>query len=85
MTPFPKRAEILDRLKRVVIERVDVDPDLFLPEAKLVDIGIDSFSLIELVFVAEEEFGIKIPIEGLQVATVSDVLAVVERCGHAQA
>ena len=82
MTPFPGRKEILDRLKHVVIERVDVEPDQFVPEARLADIGIDSFSLIELVFVAEEEFGIKIPIEGLQVTTIGDVLAVIERCGH---
>jgi acyl carrier protein len=81
MALFPARIEILDRLRRVVTERVDVDPRQFVPEARLADIGIDSFSLIELVFVAEEEFGIKIPIEGLQVTTVDDVLNVVERCG----
>lgn len=84
MAPFPARIEILDRLRRVVTERVDVDPHQFVPEARLADIGIDSFSLIELVFVAEEEFGIKIPIEGLQVTTVDDVLNVVERCGSSE-
>lgn len=84
MTPFPNRQEILERLKRVVTERVDVDPDQFVQDARLADIGIDSFSLIELVFVAEEEFGIKIPVDGLQVTTVGDVLAVVERCGNAR-
>ncbi len=85
MAPFPERTEILDRLKQVVTERVNVDPDQLVPAARLADIGIDSFSLIELVFVAEEEFGIKIPIDGLQVTTVDDVLAVIERCGTARA
>jgi len=84
MAPFPEPKEILDRLRRIVSERVDVNPDHFVPEARLADIGIDSFSLIELVFVAEEEFEIKIPIEGLQVTTVGDVLAVVQRCGRAR-
>jgi acyl carrier protein len=85
MAPFPERTEILDRLKQVVAERVNVDPNQLVPAARLADIGIDSFSLIELVFVAEEEFGIKIPIDGLQVTTVDDVLAVIERCGTARA
>ena len=77
MTNHPDRAEILERLKRVVPEKVDVDPALLTPGAVLADIGIDSFALIELVFVAEEEFGIKIPLEGLEVRTVDDVLAIV--------
>lgn len=66
-------------MRRVVPERVDVDPAQMQPEARLADIGIDSFSLIELVFVAEEEFRVTIPVEGLEVRTVSDVLDVIQR------
>ena len=84
MAPFPDRDEVLQRLKRLVPDKVDVDPEHFTKDARLADIGIDSFALIELVFVAEEEFGIKIPVEGLQVTTVGDVLAVIERCGRAR-
>lgn len=79
MAPLPDRTEILERLRRVVPERVDVDPAQMQPEARLADIGIDSFSLIELVFVAEEEFRVTIPVEGLEVRTVSDVLDVIQR------
>jgi acyl carrier protein len=63
----------------VVPEKVDVAPELLRPDAQLADIGIDSFSLIELVFVAEEEFRVKIPFEGLKVKTVGDVIEVIER------
>lgn len=73
------RTRVLERLQCVVPEKVDVDPALLVPDAALVDIGIDSFALIELVFVAEEEFGIKIPLEGLKVRTVNDVLDVILR------
>lgn len=79
MSALPDRAAILARLKQVVPERVPVDPGLLTPDARLADIGIDSFALIELVFLAEEEFQIRIPIEGLQVKTVGDVLDVIER------
>ena len=79
MYTAPDYNEILERLRRVVPEKVDVAPELLQPDAQLVDIGIDSFSLIELVFVAEEEFKVKIPFEGLKVKTVGDVIEVIER------
>jgi len=79
MKPANHHSEILQRLRSVVPNKVAVDPDLLVPEARLADIGIDSFSLIELVFLAEEEFHIKIPVEGLEVKTVGDVLEVISR------
>ena len=79
MVAHPDRDEILVRLRRLVPERVPIDPALLKPEARLADIGIDSFCLIELVFLAEEEFRITIPVEGLAVVTVSDVLDVIQK------
>jgi acyl carrier protein len=77
----PERSEILVRLRRVVKDKVNVDPVRLEPTAILADIGIDSLSMIELVFLAEEEFSIKIPLEGLEVKTVGDVLDVIQtRC-----
>lgn len=69
---------ILARLRELVAGRIAVDPAALSLDARLADIGIDSFSLIELVFVAEEEFGIKIPMEGLRPETVGDVVEVIE-------
>ena len=70
---------ILTRLRELVRGRIAVDPAELSLDAKLADIGIDSFSLIELVFVAEEAFDIKIPMEGLRPVTVGDVVAVIEQ------
>ena len=78
MSPnLPLQSEILHRLKEICHGKVPIDLVRFSPEADLSDIGVDSFSLIELVFLAEEEFGIRIPVEGLKVRTVSDVLEVI--------
>lgn len=79
MRTVPDRAEILERLCRVIPYKVGIDPCLLTPHAVLADIGIDSFSLIELVFLAEEEFSISIPLDGLTVKTVGDVLEIIER------
>ena len=84
-TLSPLHLEILRRLKQIVMGRVPVDPAQLSPDARLVEVGIDSFSLIELVFLAEEEFNIKIPVESLKVNTVGDVLDVIaNRVGPAR-
>lgn len=74
---------ILARLRDLSSDRIAVDPMALRPGAKLADIGIDSFALIELVFVAEEAFGIKIPMEGLHPVTLGDVIEVIKK--HAAA
>ena len=79
MEAYPDRNEILARLRSVVPDKVGIEPALIQPDARLADIGIDSFSLIELVFVAEEEFKVIIPLEGLVVKTVNDVLDVIQQ------
>jgi len=68
---------ILSRLRTLVRDRIDVDPELLLPGARLRDIGVDSFAFIEMVFLAEEEFGIRIPLDGTPPQTVDDVVAVI--------
>lgn len=79
MASVPDRTEILDRLRAIIPDKVGIDPTLLQVDARLADIGIDSFSLIELVFLAEEEFSVSIPFEGLEVKTVSDVLDVIQQ------
>ena len=78
MASIPDRTEILQRLRGIVPDKVGIDPSLLQVNARLADIGIDSFSLIELVFLAEEEFSVSIPLDGLAVKTVNDVLDVIQ-------
>jgi len=79
MVSVPDRLEVLERLRALGAEKLGIEPILLQAEAHLSDIGIDSFSLIELVFLAEEEFKVNIPFEGLVVKTVSDVLDVIQQ------
>jgi acyl carrier protein len=72
-------SSILARLRELVAGRIAVDPDALELDARLADIGVDSFALIELVFVAEEAFGIKIPMESIRPVTVGDVVDVIEQ------
>jgi acyl carrier protein len=79
MTTLPDSAEILARLRRVVPDGVGIDAAALEREARLSDIGIDSYSLIELVFLAEEEFDVRIPFEGLVVKTVGDIVDIIRQ------
>lgn len=67
------RAALAARLKRDV-EAIRVQDDL------RNDLGLDSLDMIELLFKIEEVFDLEIPNEDLvQIATVGDVIAYVER------
>ena len=77
MSIVPNRAVVLARLKEIAPERVNVDPKRLVSDATLADLGIDSFQFIELIFVAEEEYGIKIDLETLHAKKVEDVLDVI--------
>ena len=72
------RALILQRLKAIVVDRIDVNPESLQSNANLRDIGVDSFSMIELVFLAEEEFKIRIPLDEEMPETVAQVLDIIE-------
>lgn len=53
-----------DRVKKVVVEQLDIKPEEATMEASFVDdLGADSLDTVELVMALEEEFDIEIPDE----------------------
>ena len=53
-----------DRVKKVVVEQLDVAEDEVTPQASFVeDLGADSLDVVELVMGLEEEFDVEIPDE----------------------
>ena len=55
---------IEERVKKVVVEQLDITPDEARPEASFVDdLGADSLDTVELVMALEEEFDTEIPDE----------------------
>ncbi len=56
--------EIFEKVKKIVVEQLDVDPTEVKPEASFAnDLGADSLDTVELVMALEEEFDIEIPDE----------------------
>ena len=71
---------LLDDIKEVVVEQLNVSADEVKEDAKFVeDLGADSLDVVELVMALEEKFDIEIPDdEAEKIQTVADVVAYIE-------
>jgi acyl carrier protein len=70
---------ILDRVKKVVVRKLDVHNDKVVESASFIeDLGADSLDFVEVVISLEEEFNITISDEdGEKLKTVGDAVAVI--------
>lgn len=73
-------SDILERVKKTVVEHLGVDEDKVVPEASFVDdLDADSLDTVELVMEFEKEFGIEIPDEAAEkIQTVQDAANYIE-------
>lgn len=71
----------LERVQKLVIEHLDVDPEQATPTAKLIDdLGADSLDSVELVMSFEEEFDVEIPDStGAEIVTVDDAVKAIDK------
>ena len=71
MTPYAFLADVLS-------EKYEVDPDAISPEATLTELGLDSLTIVELLFDVEDEFGIEVPEERATFETLAEAAALVD-------
>ncbi len=73
-------AEIEDRLKTIIVEKLDVPVERIFPMASFTgDLGADSLDMVELVMALEEEFGLDISDETAEKLTrYKDVIDFIE-------
>jgi acyl carrier protein len=76
----PTREEIEEKIKEVISESIGIDKEKITPASKLRDdLGMDSFAGIELIYGAEDKFGISIPDdEAEKLVTIGDIVSIVE-------
>ena len=68
------RMQALEVIRRGIAENTDIDPAGILPEQRLDEIGIDSFTLLELIFTLEEEMNIELGNDVGTPETVQDLI-----------
>jgi len=73
-------SDIAERVKKIVIEHLDVDADKVEPKASFIDdLGADSLDTVELVMAFEEEFNVEIPDDAAEtIQTVGDAIKFIE-------
>ncbi len=70
-------SDVFERVKKIVVENLDVDGDKVAEPANFIDdLGADSLDLVELVMAFEEEFNIEIPDDVQEsIRTVGDAVS----------
>jgi acyl carrier protein len=74
------RVEIEEKVKKFLIEDLEIDEENIFPEAKLKeDMGIDSLDYVDIVVIVDKNFGFKIkPQEMTDVKTLSQFYDYIE-------
>lgn len=73
-------------VQAMLTAKFDVKPDLIKPDAKLIELGLDSLSVAELIFDIGEMYGIEIPDDGATFqTTLADAIALVDQLRAAKA
>ncbi|GEM84463.1 MAG: acyl carrier protein [Meiothermus sp.] len=67
---------ILDDVKEVIVDKLGVDADKVVPEARFIeDLGADSLDTVELIMGLEDKFGLEISDEDAEkIRTVQDAI-----------
>jgi len=70
--------ESIKLIRQFVHDRLDADPALVVGEAVLVDLGVDSLMLAELMFEAEDRLGITMDTDVVVPKTVGEMAALID-------
>ncbi|BCO28035.1 acyl carrier protein [Rhodoferax lithotrophicus] len=67
-----------ERLRTILIKDYMFTPDLLVLDAPLEELGIDSLGTAELLFNIEDEFGVTLPPDAVQLTTLGDVVGFID-------
>jgi acyl carrier protein len=78
--------DVLTQLTAVIHEVAGTDVAAITPEASLIDdLGVDSLSMVEIIYAIEDNFGLSIPEEDSKdLITVGDAVAYVKKALQTQ-
>lgn len=79
----PLMTSTFEQLKGLLIERFDADAQRVTPDVAVADMGLDSLTLMEFIFAAEDHFSLRLPEEKLDPRqaglTLAEVAAAIDQ------
>lgn len=71
--------DTFETLRSIIIDKFDMDPSKITLDATLETLELDSLDTFDIIFEAEEKFGIKVPNDQVEIKTVKDVVNLLDR------
>jgi acyl carrier protein len=71
--------DTFETLRDIIVDKFEKDPASITPEATFETLEIDSLDTFDIIFEAEEKFGIKVPNEQVDIKTVQDVVNLIDK------
>lgn len=71
-------------LRQIIADKAEMELDAVTLDATFETLGIDSLDTFDIIFEAEEAFGIKVPNEEVAIQTVADVVKLIDRLRSAK-
>lgn len=68
----------VDEVVRLIHEKFGVEPDMLDPTKPLTEFGLDSLSLIELIFTVEEHFKVEIS-DHAEINNITDLATLIDK------
>ncbi len=65
-------------IRQVLIDKFEVDADAIKPEATFETLGLDSLTMVELMFDVSEKYDIEIPTDKLDFTTLGEAIALID-------
>lgn len=66
--------DTLEIVKKMIADKLEINPASIELNSTLTDLGLDSLDTFDIIFDAEDKFGIKIPNDQVNVTTINDIV-----------
>ena len=63
-----------ETVQQLIANKLEIDPQTIVSDSRLNELGLDSLDVFDIIFQAEDAFGIKVPNPSEEIATVQDVV-----------
>lgn len=71
--------DTFETLRDIIVDKFEKDPAAITPDATFETLDIDSLDTFDIIFEAEERFGIKVSNQEVAIQTVQDVVSLLDR------